>query len=58
MCGNSRGADVTRMSRLELARLNLEHGDFWKTDKQLSDEANDQARRFNRRNYRPRSIAR
>lgn len=61
MCDRSRFAGTTRMSRLELARLNLEHASYWKTDQELADEANEQAHRFNNRprsNYRPRVVAR
>ncbi len=61
MCDRARFAGTTKRTRLELARLNLEHSDYWQTDSQLADEAERQARRFNNRprsSYRPRVIAR
>lgn len=39
MCEEAREAGIVKKSRRHLARLNLEHPCYWKTDNELLDES-------------------
>lgn len=52
MCQESKFAGTVQKPRMELTRLNLEHSDYLKTDRELVEEANKQAERLNNRNRR------